>query len=52
MEILAAATETLRVPAAVDLAAIVVGALTGGLLAAREGFAVCYSDIQNFWMSE
>ena len=40
MEILAAATETLRVPAAVDLAAIVVGALTGGLLAAREGFAV------------
>ncbi|MGK5111508.1 MULTISPECIES: trimeric intracellular cation channel family protein [unclassified Geodermatophilus] len=40
MEILAAATETLRVPALVDLAAIVVGALTGGLLAAREGFAV------------
>ena len=39
MDILAA-TETLRVPAAVDLAAIVVGALTGGLLAAREGFAV------------
>jgi uncharacterized membrane protein YeiH len=39
VEILAAA-ETLRVPAAVDLAAIVVGALTGGLLAAREGFAV------------
>ncbi|WP_347058938.1 TRIC cation channel family protein [Blastococcus sp. HT6-30] len=39
MEILAAA-ETLRVPAAVDLAAIVIGALTGGLLAAREGFAV------------
>ncbi len=39
MEILAAA-ETLRVPAAVDLAAVVVGALTGGLLAAREGFAV------------
>jgi uncharacterized membrane protein YeiH len=37
---LAAATETLRVPAVVDLAAIVVGALTGGLLAAREGFAV------------
>jgi uncharacterized membrane protein YeiH len=34
------AAETLRVPAAVDLAAIVVGALTGGLLAAREGFAV------------
>ena len=41
MEILAvAATEALRVPSAVDLAAIVVGALTGGLLAAREGFAV------------
>ena len=39
MEILAAA-ETLRVPGAVDLAAIVIGALTGGLLAAREGFAV------------
>ena len=39
MEILAAA-ETLRVPAAIDLAAIVIGALTGGLLAAREGFAV------------
>ena len=39
MEILAVA-EALRVPAAVDLAAIVVGALTGGLLAAREGFAV------------
>jgi uncharacterized membrane protein YeiH len=39
VEILAAA-EGLRVPAAVDLAAIVVGALTGGLLAAREGFAV------------
>jgi uncharacterized membrane protein YeiH len=37
---LAATAETLRVPAAVDLAAIVVGALTGGLLAAREGFAV------------
>jgi uncharacterized membrane protein YeiH len=35
-----AAVEALRVPAAVDLAAIVVGALTGGLLAAREGFAV------------
>jgi uncharacterized membrane protein YeiH len=35
-----AATETLHVPAAVDLAAIVIGALTGGLLAAREGFAV------------
>ena len=39
MEILVAA-EALRVPAAVDLAAIVIGALTGGLLAAREGFAV------------
>ena len=39
VEILAAA-EGLRVPAAVDLAAIVIGALTGGLLAAREGFAV------------
>jgi uncharacterized membrane protein YeiH len=39
VEILAAA-EALRVPAAVDLAAIVIGALTGGLLAAREGFAV------------
>jgi len=35
-----AADEALRVPAAVDLAAIVIGALTGGLLAAREGFAV------------
>src|SRR3954452_12826375 len=35
-----AATEALRVPSAVDLAAIVIGALTGGLLAAREGFAV------------
>src|SRR3954468_16191047 len=35
-----AAAETLRVPGAVDLAAIVIGALTGGLLAAREGFAV------------
>ncbi|GAA3176467.1 TRIC cation channel family protein [Blastococcus jejuensis] len=35
-----AAAEALRIPAAVDLAAIVVGALTGGLLAAREGFAV------------
>jgi uncharacterized membrane protein YeiH len=34
------AADALRVPAAVDLAAIVVGALTGGLLAAREGFAV------------
>ncbi|NEK59001.1 hypothetical protein GCU56_14105 [Geodermatophilus sabuli] len=40
MELLAAVAETLRVPAPVDLAAIVVGALTGGLLAAREGFAV------------
>ncbi len=40
MDLLAAATETLPIPAAVDLAAIVVGALTGGLLAAREGFAV------------
>jgi uncharacterized membrane protein YeiH len=40
VEMIAAAAETLRVPAAVDLAAIVVGALTGGLLAAREGFAV------------
>ncbi|CAA9219837.1 MAG: hypothetical protein AVDCRST_MAG57-526 [uncultured Blastococcus sp.] len=39
MEILAAA-DALRIPAAVDLAAIVIGALTGGLLAAREGFAV------------
>jgi uncharacterized membrane protein YeiH len=39
VELLAAA-ETLRVPAAVDLVAIVIGALTGGLLAAREGFAV------------
>jgi uncharacterized membrane protein YeiH len=39
VEILAAA-EALRIPAAVDLAAIVIGALTGGLLAAREGFAV------------
>jgi uncharacterized membrane protein YeiH len=35
-----AVAEGLRVPAAVDLAAIVIGALTGGLLAAREGFAV------------
>ncbi len=40
MDLVAAAAETLRVPAAVDLAAIVIGALTGGLLAAREGFAV------------
>jgi uncharacterized membrane protein YeiH len=39
VEMLAVA-EALRVPAAVDLAAIVIGALTGGLLAAREGFAV------------
>jgi uncharacterized membrane protein YeiH len=38
--LLAATAETLRVPAAVDLTAIVIGALTGGLLAAREGFAV------------
>jgi uncharacterized membrane protein YeiH len=37
---LVAAAETLPIPQAVDLAAIVVGALTGGLLAAREGFAV------------
>ena len=36
----AAATEALKVPYVVDLAAIVIGALTGGLLAAREGFAV------------
>ena len=34
------AVEALRVPAPIDLAAIVIGALTGGLLAAREGFAV------------
>jgi uncharacterized membrane protein YeiH len=39
VEILAAA-EALRVPATVDLAAVVIGALTGGLLAARERFAV------------
>jgi uncharacterized membrane protein YeiH len=39
VEILAA-VDALRIPAAVDLAAIVIGALTGGLLAAREGFAV------------
>jgi uncharacterized membrane protein YeiH len=32
--------QALHIPAAIDLAAIVVGALTGGLLAAREGFAV------------
>ena len=38
MDILAA--EALHVPVAVDLVAIVIGALTGGLLAAREGFAV------------
>jgi uncharacterized membrane protein YeiH len=38
MELIAA--QALHVPAAVDLAAIVIGALTGGLLAAREGFAV------------
>ena len=37
---LVAAAETLPIPAAIDLAAIVIGALTGGLLAAREGFAV------------
>jgi uncharacterized membrane protein YeiH len=36
----AAAAETLRIPVAADLAAIIVGALTGGLLAAREGFAI------------
>src|SRR4051812_10031711 len=40
VDLLAATVETLRVPAAIDLAAIVIGALTGGLLAAREGFAV------------
>jgi uncharacterized membrane protein YeiH len=40
VQTIAAAAEALRVPAAVDLAAIVIGALTGGLLAAREGFAV------------
>jgi uncharacterized membrane protein YeiH len=40
VELVAAVAETLRVPAAVDLTAIVIGALTGGLLAAREGFAV------------
>ncbi|MCZ2830923.1 TRIC cation channel family protein [Modestobacter sp. VKM Ac-2986] len=39
MELVAAA-EGLHVPVAVDLVAIVIGALTGGLLAAREGFAV------------
>ncbi|NYJ05764.1 trimeric intracellular cation channel family protein [Petropleomorpha daqingensis] len=37
---IAAATEALKVPHVVDLAAVVIGALTGGLLAAREGFAV------------
>jgi uncharacterized membrane protein YeiH len=40
VELLAATPEPLRVPQAVDLVAIVIGALTGGLLAAREGFAV------------
>lgn len=35
-----AAADALPIPAAVDLTAIVIGALTGGLLAAREGFAV------------
>jgi uncharacterized membrane protein YeiH len=35
-----AVVDALREPASVDLAAIVIGALTGGLLAAREGFAV------------
>jgi uncharacterized membrane protein YeiH len=40
VELLAATAETLPVPAAVDLTAIVIGALTGGLLAAREGFAI------------
>ncbi|WP_369255830.1 trimeric intracellular cation channel family protein [Geodermatophilus amargosae] len=40
MSTLAAAAETLRIPVAADLAAIIVGALTGGLLAAREGFAI------------
>jgi uncharacterized membrane protein YeiH len=35
-----AVVQILAVPAAVDLAAVVIGALTGGLLAAREGFAV------------
>ncbi|WP_432277362.1 trimeric intracellular cation channel family protein [Klenkia sesuvii] len=37
---MSAAVDVLRIPVAVDLAAVVVGALTGGLLAAREGFAV------------
>jgi uncharacterized membrane protein YeiH len=40
VELLAATAETLPIPAAVDLVAIVIGALTGGLLAAREGFAI------------
>ncbi len=40
VELVAATAEALRVPGAVDLTAIVIGALTGGLLAAREGFAV------------
>ncbi|MPQ97855.1 hypothetical protein GB931_07940 [Modestobacter sp. I12A-02628] len=40
LTLLAADGAALRVPAAVDLVAIVVGALLGGLLAAREGFAV------------
>ena len=40
VELVAATAEALRVPSAVDLAAIVIGALTGGLLAAREGCAV------------
>ncbi len=37
---MSATAEVLRIPVAVDLAAVVVGALTGGLLAAREGFAL------------
>ncbi|SCX40570.1 Uncharacterized membrane protein YeiH [Klenkia marina] len=37
---MSAAADVLRIPVAVDLAAVVVGALTGGLLAAREGFAL------------
>src|SRR3954447_24329574 len=40
VELVAATAEALRVPGAVDLTASVIGALTGGLLAAREGFAV------------
>src|SRR3954468_10268110 len=40
VELVAATAEALRGPGAVDLTAIVIGALTGGLLAAREGFAV------------